>query len=96
MGIKPKLFPQHQIREAPPRGGNLGAACGWKEERSWKGTLGIGTASKDVLRHNPPRIIGNNNCRGNVGPGDAGDMGAWVEAGSWVALLLFHGTWTWL
>lgn len=30
-----RLFPQHQIREAPPRGGILGAAIGWNKEGSW-------------------------------------------------------------
>lgn len=67
-----------------------------EERGELDGTPGGGTASMDVQRHDPLRIVGNDDCRGSAGPGDAGDVGAWLEDGLWMALLLFHGPWTWL
>ena len=67
-----------------------------EERGELESTPGGGTASTDVQRHDPLRIIGNDDCRGSAGPGDAGDVGAWLEDGSWMALLLFHGPLTWL
>ena len=89
-----RLFPEHQIREVPPRGGILGPAFGWKKKGNWK-----------VLLEEEQQV---QMCRGMIhsgslgmmtaeevqGQGNAGDMGAWLEDGSRMLLLLFDGPWT--
>ena len=57
-----RLFPEHQIREVPPRGGILGPAFGWKKKGNWK-----------VLLEEEQQV---QMCRGMIHSGSLGMMTA--------------------